>query len=525
MRLRPKLIVAFFLHSTLVCVLLAVFLCHFVNERRSADFRARLGGITHLGAKLIDRGAFDELRAKISKDLDGADARAVERSRAYRKLSEQLNAIRNAEPELVRFVYIVAPTEDPDHPRYVADADALSPDSNDVDASSFNKQSPVAAVPGLKRALLDCEMVVETEYVRDPIFNVDSISAYVPLGGSKGNCAGILGVDVIDGDMQAVLAATRTLAIRASLVVMGLALIISVALGATLTRPILTLSAMARRLAGKDFTVRTAITSQDEIGQLGLHVNAMADTLKQHSENLEQLVRQRMSELYAKTPTAERLLLNVVPAATGEQDGEVVIDRYDKVSVLFADFIGFNRLSLRATPGTLLTVQHQLFGIFDRMAEKHRLEKVRTIGGAYIVVAGVPQPTDDHALAVARMALEMLTEVRKFANSQEPRLNIRIGIHTGPVVAGVVGTKRFIYDLWGDTVNVASRVESRGFPGHIHVTEAVFECLRDVYRFESCKPLEIKGKRPMPTYRLSPDPLVQTPGDSWPPMRQSIVKP
>jgi class 3 adenylate cyclase len=184
----------------------------------------------------------------------------------------------------------------------------------------------------------------------------------------------------------------------------------------------------------------------------------------------------------------------------------LIVDRFEAVSVLFADIVGFTSLSSRIAPEELVSMLNELFSEFDGLAEKHGLEKIKTIGDAYMVVAGVPQPIPNHAQAITNMALDMLRTIESFADRHKSDLTIRIGIHTGPVVAGVIGQKKFIYDLWGDTVNTASRMESHGVPGRIHVTAATQALISDSFELQARDPIEIKGKGKMQTYLVaSPD--------------------
>jgi class 3 adenylate cyclase len=258
--------------------------------------------------------------------------------------------------------------------------------------------------------------------------------------------------------------------------------------------------------ADKDFGARTVIGSRDEIGQLGSNFNTMAATIQEHSENLEHLVHQRTSELYAEKENSERLLLNVLPGPIAERlklSRGIIVDRFEQVSVLFADIVGFTTMSQKMPPEAVVNMLDELFSLFDRLAEEHGLEKIKTIGDAYMVVAGIPEPTSDHAVAIARMALDMLAGIEKYAADTSSDLSIRIGIATGSVIAGVIGRKKFIYDLWGDTVNTASRMESHGLPGRIHVTEVTAGLLAGEFELELRGTVDIKGKGPMKTYLLN----------------------
>lgn len=202
----------------------------------------------------------------------------------------------------------------------------------------------------------------------------------------------------------------------------------------------------------------------------------------------------------------ERLLLSILPASIAKRlrEGETVIaDRFEDVTLLFADIVGFTQLSARMEPSQVVDLLNQLFRLFDELADRHGLEKVKTIGDSYMVVGGLPNRTPDHPARVADMAIDLRDELTRSKVTAEHGIRFRIGMHTGPAVAGVIGTKKFIYDVWGDTVNTASRMEALGVPGVIHVTEEVFDRLRDSYRFEPRGVIDVKGKGPMKTYFLT----------------------
>jgi class 3 adenylate cyclase len=219
---------------------------------------------------------------------------------------------------------------------------------------------------------------------------------------------------------------------------------------------------------------------------------------------LGEAVRNRRA-LDLEREKSERLLLNILPASIAarlkETEG-VIADGFSDVTVLFADIVDFTRRSERITPEQVVEVLNDLFSAFDQLARERGLEKIKTIGDAYMVVGGLPDPRPDHADAVAEMALAMRAEVAGRSDPSGQPLAIRIGIDTGPVVAGVIGTSRFSYDLWGDTVNTASRMESHGVPGCIQVTARTWERLRDHYRFERRGPIQVKGKGEIVTYFL-----------------------
>jgi class 3 adenylate cyclase len=209
--------------------------------------------------------------------------------------------------------------------------------------------------------------------------------------------------------------------------------------------------------------------------------------------------------LLAEQERSERLLLNVLPApiaARLKQREEVIADRFAEVTVLFADLVDFTPRAERIAPEQVVAVLNELFSVFDRLAQQQRLEKIKTIGDAYMVAAGLPEPRPDHAQAVAEMALAIRDEVARRSDPSGQPLQVRIGIDSGPVVAGVLGTSKFSYDLWGDTVNTASRMESYGIAGCIQVTARTYERLKDGYRFERRGPIQVKGKGELVTYLL-----------------------
>jgi PAS domain S-box-containing protein len=215
--------------------------------------------------------------------------------------------------------------------------------------------------------------------------------------------------------------------------------------------------------------------------------------------------KQAEDALREEQDKSEKLLLNILPQAIAErlkQNETTIAEYFPEVTVLFADIVGFTHLSTLMSPIELVELLNQIFSSFDLICEAHGLEKIKTIGDAYMVVGGLPEPRADHAEAIAQMALDMQTEIARFNSHNNKYFSIRIGIHSGPVVAGVIGIKKFIYDLWGDTVNIASRMESHGLSWRIQVSEATYQLLEHKYELQERGSIEVKGKGAMTTYLL-----------------------
>jgi class 3 adenylate cyclase/ActR/RegA family two-component response regulator len=242
------------------------------------------------------------------------------------------------------------------------------------------------------------------------------------------------------------------------------------------------------------------------LASLQRQLHQQAEMLKEKNRQLQQEIRERehaQKALKIEQEKSDQLLLNVLPRTIVnrlKQDPGVLAERFDEVTILFADIVDFTPLSAQLTPLELVQLLNQIFSTFDQLAEQYGLEKIKTIGDAYMVAGGVPVPRPDHAEAVMEMAIAMRREIKKFAQAAGQPIRLRIGINTGAVVAGVIGISKFSYDLWGDAVNTASRMESQGLAGKIQVTEAIYHRLCDRYLFEKWGTIVIKGKGKMTTY-------------------------
>ncbi len=264
-----------------------------------------------------------------------------------------------------------------------------------------------------------------------------------------------------------------------------------------------TTKAEAFALGANDYLVKLP-DRIELIARIRHHSNGYINLL-QRNEAYDAL-RQSLERLREEQEKSERLLLNILPKPIADrlkQGQGVIADSYPEVTILFADLVGFTKLSASVPPADVVKILNEIFSCFDKLIERHGLEKIKTIGDSYMVGAGLPIPREDHAEAIAEMALDILEEIPRFARVNGSTLSMRIGINTGPVVAGVIGTRKFIYDLWGDTVNTASRMESSGLASCIQVTEATYRKLNSRYEFEPRGTIEVKGKGQMDTWFLT----------------------
>ena len=302
-----------------------------------------------------------------------------------------------------------------------------------------------------------------------------------------------------------------------AVVAMGGAIGLSLLTARQIVRPLQRIDTAAKQLATGNLDHPVYRSRIQEVGTLGDAFNQMTQQLRESFQaleeanlNLEVTVKQRTAQLEVEKEKSEKLLLNILPSVIAQklkQGSGLIADYAEEVSILFADIVGFTHLSAQLSPIQVVELLNYIFSAFDELADQFGLEKIKTIGDAYMVVAGLPVTRSDHAEAAAKMALAMQRVVASFsvAESKIPglgNLQLRIGINTGTVVAGVIGIKKFNYDLWGDAVNVASRMESSGEAGQIQVTETTYEHLRDRYHFQQRGPVYIKGKGDMQTYWL-----------------------
>jgi class 3 adenylate cyclase len=234
---------------------------------------------------------------------------------------------------------------------------------------------------------------------------------------------------------------------------------------------------------------------------LRARINACLERKHWHDRELGYL-----AQLKAEKERSDALLRNILPGQIVGRlnSGEAVIaDRIDNVTILFCDLVGFTKVAARTTPGRLVENLNRIFSTFDALTREYEVEKIKTIGDAYMAAAGLPEARADHAEVMGELAIGMLEALERLNRDAEIPFRARIGMHTGPVVAGVIGMHKFIYDVWGDTVNVASRLETCGLPGRIHVSEEMCRALEHRYCFEPRGIISLRGKGRMATAFLA----------------------
>src|SRR3954451_24061219 len=332
----------------------------------------------------------------------------------------------------------------------------------------------------------------EGTVIESDLFGRETFVTYMPLRTSGLQWVLLARLDV-DEALAPVKLLEREMTLWTLLTMVG-ALAAALLVTNRLSKPISGLASAAQRMSAGDLTARITVLSKDELGVLSATFNQMAESIEKSIQTIAD-----------KNKENENLLLNILPGPIAERlkSGETTIaDHYSKVTVLFADIVGFTSMSQTREPTEIVSLLNGLFTRFDAIAAKHGIEKIKTVGDAYMAVAGLPNPEPDHSKRMVNVALEMLEAVELYGNHLGLPLAVRIGINSGPVAAGVIGTSKFIYDLWGDTVNMASRMESTGVPGAIQVTRTVYEALKADYMFDPRGAIQIKGKGSYETWLL-----------------------
>jgi class 3 adenylate cyclase len=289
----------------------------------------------------------------------------------------------------------------------------------------------------------------------------------------------------------------------ASFIVFVIGLSIGFLLARNISKPVLALRDAANKVGEGDLTQFVKNRSRDEIGQLGVAFNKMVKDL----DSARKQVEQRTVELTNEKQKSDELLLNILPSETAEElknTGKAQARHYESVTVLFTDFVDFTAKSEKMTANKLVDELHHCFSGFDNIIKKYNIEKIKTIGDSYMCAAGIPVENPNHAFDAVNAAIEIRDCMLNYKKEREAKgensFDIRIGIHTGPVVAGIVGVNKFAYDIWGSTVNTASRLEDNSEPNKINISEALYKIIENEYNCNFRGEFKVKGLGEIPMY-------------------------
>ncbi|MBL8521338.1 MAG: HAMP domain-containing protein [Betaproteobacteria bacterium] len=362
------------------------------------------------------------------------------------------------------------------------------------DISLVLKKSNLAQLPQVAAALAGQQIANGLDLER-----LEVISAHAPID--------FLGWRVfVDTPRTEALEATTPVIVRA-LLLLAAGLVISVVasfyLAKALVRPLGVLAEGAKEIGGGNLDRRIDIRTGDELEELAGQFNAMGSHLKESYSVLEQKVEERTAQLKAAQARTQDLLHSILPADVADElsrTGESKPARHESATILFTDFSGFTQAVASIPADRMVAELNELFAAFDDITDRCGVEKIKTIGDAYMAAAGLPKPCADHAQRCVRAALGIAAHIEERNKKSPFKWAIRIGVHSGPVVAGVVGKRKYAFDIWGDTVNLASRLESAGEPGRVNISAYTYDLVQDEFECEYRGKVDAKGKGPIDMY-------------------------
>jgi len=457
--LRLKIILTFLLISILVSGLLASAIFAILQRSLFREMQNRVSGLTRIGVQLVDREALERLLARLAPELPEAEVAAVEASSDFRALSDALNAVRATEERLVHYIYLFAPTSDPDTAAYVVDADVLrdmerraAGEAPEGDLTHFASPFDISEFPVARRAIAEKALLVEQSYSYDAEFRVNSLTGYAPILARDGTTLlGVLGIDMVDTDVRAALRSATTISLIIVAAALALTILASVFMGTLFTRGIVSLDAVVRRFGKENLDLRAAVRSRDEVGRLGVSFNAMAETIQGYSAQLEALL-----SAYGRFVPHELLRLlakeNILDVKLGD-----FVQR--DMTVLFSDIRSFSALSESMTP-------FENFNFLNSYLKRMGPE-IRACGGfidKYIgdgIMALFSRSPDDGLAAAVAMQRKLVEYNVHRASSGYAPIGVGIGVHTGSLMLGTVGEhERMDGSVIADAVNLCSRLEA-----------------------------------------------------------------
>lgn len=490
--LRLKLIAAFIVVGFGLSIFLGLAAHNMLEEKLFLELRKNVVNMTHMGAEIIDKAALERLKSELSDNLSDQQREQIETSADYRRVSDQLNFIRDTQPDLIRYVYIVSPSHRDGYARYIVDADVLKDSSgeNQDEISHFNLETDISEFPVMQQAMDQKSSLIESEFTRDAAFGVNSISGYAPVMSADGQTLiGLLGLDMVDTEVQNALSAVLRQAIVAACLALIVSLMMAIVMGTVLTRGIIKLDNLVQSFAQKDFEARSSLRSNDEVGRLGVSFNYMADIIQDYSARLEALV-----DAYGRFVPHDLLRLldkdSILDVHLGDQTEK-------EMSVLFSDIRNFTSISERLTPQENFNFINNYLSRVGPHIRAHKGIIDKYIGDA--VMALFPGSVDDALDA----ALKMLNVTNAYntdpRNEGSPSVKIGIGLHVGKVMLGTIGeTERMDGTVISDSVNLASRLEgmSKKYGSSVIISDAVVKKIgrKDKYLVRQVDKVSVAGK-------------------------------
>jgi class 3 adenylate cyclase len=496
--LRLKIILTFLLISILASGLLASAIFAILQRSLFREMQNRVSGLARIGVELVEREALERLLARLAPELPESEVAAVEASSDFRALSDSLNAVRATEERLVHYIYLFAPTSDPNTAAYVVDADVLrdmerqaAGEALEGDLTHFASPFDISEFPVARRVIAEKTPLVEEKYSYDAEFHVNSLTGYAPILARDGTTLlGVLGIDMVDTDVRAALRSATTISLIVVAAALVLTVLASVLMGTLFTRGIVSLDAVVRRFGKENLDVRAAVRSRDEVGRLGVSFNAMAETIQGYSAQLEALL-----SAYGRFVPHELLRLlakeNILDVKLGD-----FVQR--DMTVLFSDIRSFSALSESMTP-------FENFNFLNSYLKRMGPE-IRACSGfidKYIgdgIMALFPRSPDDGLAAAVAMQRKLVEYNVHRANSGYAPIGIGIGVHTGSLMLGTVGEhERMDGSVIADAVNLCSRLEAltRVYGAAILTTSRTMKALSAPGRFASrfIDRVRVKGRR------------------------------
>jgi class 3 adenylate cyclase/HAMP domain-containing protein len=497
MSIRLKIIVALFLLTVGIAVSATGTSYWLLQTTLSEDFRDRLKNIVHLGAATVDVSAAKRLLTQLAPELNEKQVTQVEQSNDYRLIDRQLQTIRETEPKLIQYVYILTPTADPNSSRFLVDADVFRLAAKQKrgekvveEISHFGLKYDIADRLFIRRAFEKNVLTVEDQFTPDPNYQTNSLSAYAPIRDEKGRLLGILGVDFKDEDMQAALWQSRLASMVIVLTALVIATLLSILVGYRLTRGIRLLDSVVKRFAMKEFDVRAPVLSKDEIGNLSKSFNSMAETIDSYAKRVEALLT-----AYGRFVPHSFLSFLKKDSVVDLRLGDHV---QQEMTVLFSDIRGFTTLSETMTPQENFDFINAFLRRVGPVIRNHGGVIDKYIGDA--VMALFPASGAEAIAAAIEMQSKVAEyNVERIAGGRQP-IAIGVGLHTGSLILGTVGeAERMNSTVIADAVNLASRLEgiTKHYGVGIVISDDTLARLEQParFKFRFLDKIQVKGKK------------------------------